>query len=41
MVRHSLYQRSARTWPLDLDPDRSAARRIVEFVARIAPSAGR
>jgi arginase len=25
----------------DLDPDRSAARRIVEFVARIAPSAGR
>jgi arginase len=24
----------------DLDPDRSAARRIVEFVARIAPSAG-
>ena len=25
----------------DLDPDRSAARNIVEFVARIAPSAGR
>jgi arginase len=25
----------------DLDPDRSAARRIVEFVARVAPSAGR
>jgi arginase len=25
----------------DLDPDRSAARRIVEFVARIAPSVGR
>jgi arginase len=24
----------------DLDPDRSAARNIVEFVARIAPSAG-
>jgi arginase len=25
----------------DLDPDRSAARRIVEFVAQVAPSAGR
>ena len=25
----------------DLDPDRSAARSIVEFVARIAPFAGR
>jgi hypothetical protein len=25
----------------DLDPDRSAARGIVEFVARIAPFAGR
>jgi len=33
--------RSVSVYNPDLDPDRSAARRIVEFVARIAPSAGR
>ena len=43
----AVYQkRRLRGWSLsiynpDLDPDRSAARNIVEFVARIAPSAGR
>jgi arginase len=41
----ALHSRGCAGWSLsvynpDLDPDRSAARRIVEFVTQIAPSIG-
>ena len=46
LVVSALHSRGCAGWSLsiynpDLDPDRSAARDIVGFVARIAPSAGR
>jgi arginase len=46
LVVSALHSRGCAGWSLsiynpDLDPDRSAARRIVEFVTQIAPSAGR
>src|SRR5690348_11402433 len=46
LVVSALHSRGCAGWSLsvynpDLDPDRSAARRIVEFVAQIAPSTGR
>ena len=46
LVVSALHSRGCVGWSLsiynpDLDPDRSAARRIVEFVTQIAPSTGR
>jgi arginase len=46
LVVSALRSRGCAGWSLsvynpDLDPDRSAARRIVEFVTQVAPSTGR
>jgi arginase family enzyme len=46
LVVSALHSRGCAGWSLsiynpDLDPDRSAARRIVEFVTQIAPCTGR